>query len=78
MAIVEEHWPDNTVQEEDDELNVKQSRKRRHNAIYDDEDLKTTLILGKGTGRSSRKLPMLKQNRTFAKDIKRQKRGRDS
>ena len=78
MAIVEEHWPDNTVQEEDDELNVKQSRKRRHNAIYDDEDLKTTLILGKGTGRSSRKHPMIKQNRTFAKDIKRQKRGRDS
>ena len=77
MATVREHWPDPLSSEDEPDFNPKYPHKRHHSAIYDDEDLKTTLIRGPGTWKARRDSSLLKSNRSFTKDIQRRKRSRD-
>ena len=77
MATIREHWPAPSSSEDEPDFNPKYPHKRHHSAIYDDEDLKTTLIRGPGTWKARRNSSLLKSNRSFTKDIQRRKRSMD-
>ena len=73
MDTIKAHWPEANISDEDEAINLRPA-KRARSAIYDDEDYKTTLIRGPGTWKRSGRLPLIKTNRSFAKDIRKRKR----
>ena len=77
IALVLNEHRANLTPEDEDEKKINRPSKRPRYVIYDDEDAKHTLIRGPGTWKPNI-INMLKQTRSFTRNIIKRKRKRDN